>query len=112
FALVNAPIGADTLYLDTQSPSVSRGSSLPQDAPIVVSEPAPTALADSSPSPDDSASDRVVAGGAPSLTVHMLGPFRAALNDRPALRHSRPDRCGSGRVRSGDWPVPGRFHGR
>jgi DNA-binding SARP family transcriptional activator len=83
FALVNAQIGADSLHLDIQSPSASRGSSVVQDAPIVVSEPAQAALGDNNQSPADSTNDGVVAGGAPSLTVHMLGPLRATLADRP-----------------------------
>lgn len=82
FALVHAQIGADSFHLDPQSPVASRADAFPQHTQAVRAEAA-QALGDSSQSVADSANASVVAADMPTLTVHMLGPFRAALNDRP-----------------------------
>ncbi|MEO7908732.1 MAG: BTAD domain-containing putative transcriptional regulator [Roseiflexaceae bacterium] len=79
FALMNAQIGADSFHLDTQSPLKSQAGPF-QDLPAIVSE-LPQALDESTQSLAPSAS--VIASGTPTLTIHMLGPFRAALNDCP-----------------------------
>jgi DNA-binding SARP family transcriptional activator/tetratricopeptide (TPR) repeat protein len=83
FALVNAQIGADSVHLDTQSPVASRGSSFPQDALPIVSELTQAAIGDSNQSLAPSADDSAISAGTPTLTVHLLGPFRVALNDHP-----------------------------
>ena len=81
FAPVNAQSRVDSV--DTQPSLASYESPLIQDAPIAVATPNQAAVGDSTPSPADSANPGVVSGSAPSLTVHLLGPFRATLNDRP-----------------------------
>jgi DNA-binding SARP family transcriptional activator len=82
FALMNAQIGADSFHLDTQSPLALRESPL-QDLPPVVCEPTQALLNNSNQLLAPSANDNTMAIGAPTLTIHMLGPFRAALNDHP-----------------------------
>jgi DNA-binding SARP family transcriptional activator len=80
FALANAQIGTDSFHLDTQAPSAAHANI--QDTSIIGAEPTQIALGEHKrPAPEG---DNYSLGtGTPSLTVHMLGPFRAALNDHP-----------------------------
>jgi DNA-binding SARP family transcriptional activator len=80
-ALVQAQIGAESLHLDTLPPPALHGDSVLIDLPASASKLAP-ALSNNTSSEADGASSASVATNVPTLTVHMLGPFRAALNDR------------------------------
>jgi DNA-binding SARP family transcriptional activator len=81
-ALGDVRLGAETAYGDSQHLPALLGGTPALDLPPAQppAEPAPRAVEQE---PIDGRGDRAEAEIAPCLSVYMLGPFRAALNDRP-----------------------------